>query len=56
MWAQETHRVLKYQQIRISIIYMHYLNTTCPPMALWQLVHLGKPYIEVPLATKPLWL
>ena len=28
MWAQETHWVLKNQQIRMSVIYMYILNTT----------------------------
>ena len=26
-----TYRVLKFQQIKMSTIYMHCLNTTCPP-------------------------
>ena len=26
--TQETHRVLKSKQIRMSVIYMHYLNIT----------------------------
>ena len=31
MWAQETRRELKSQQIRINLIYMYCPNTTCPP-------------------------
>ena len=31
MRAQETHRVIKSQQISMSVIYMPFLNTTCPP-------------------------
>ena len=29
MWAQETHRVPKFQKVRRSAIYMYYFNTTC---------------------------
>ena len=31
MWAQEIHRRLIFHQIKINLIYMYYLNTTCPP-------------------------
>ena len=31
MRVQETHRVLKSQQNRMSVVYMCYLNITCPP-------------------------
>ena len=31
MWAQKTHRVLKSQQIGMSIKYTHCLNATYPP-------------------------
>ena len=31
MRAQEIHRVTKSQQISMSVIYMHFLNTICLP-------------------------
>ena len=30
MWTQKTHRLLKSQQVRMIIIYVYCLNTTCP--------------------------
>ena len=32
VWTQETHRVLGFQQIRMNVIYMDYLNTLCHPV------------------------
>lgn len=29
MWSQGTHRVLKSQEIRMSVIYLHYHHITC---------------------------
>ena len=31
VWIQETHRVLKSQQIKMKVIYMHYFKKTCFP-------------------------
>ena len=30
IWCQEKHRVLKFQQVRMSLICIQCLNTTCP--------------------------
>ena len=30
MWAKETHKVLKFRQVRGSVIHLNYLNTICP--------------------------
>ena len=31
MWAQDIRRLIKSQQMRMSVIYMYYLNTKCSP-------------------------
>ena len=31
MWDQDIRRVIKSQQMRMSVIYMYYLNTKCSP-------------------------
>ena len=61
VWAQETHRVLKSQQISISVISMNYLNANCSPNdyhnGVVATIALGNTWacLSTPVAMRLLW-
>ena len=47
MWAEESQRVLKHQQIRMIAIYNTYCNICVIITVLWQPVHWDTPFPQV---------